>query len=77
MLIVFLGYDNFNYLKVYGKGALDGREPLYVSSFELHVHEPKLTTQLSIIPILPGDEWNSNTPKRYWRSGRQLLPGCD
>ncbi|KAF5228687.1 hypothetical protein FAUST_10917 [Fusarium austroamericanum] len=25
-------YDNFNYLKVYGKGALDGREPLYQSS---------------------------------------------
>ncbi|KAL5619805.1 hypothetical protein FOVSG1_002027 [Fusarium oxysporum f. sp. vasinfectum] len=25
-------YDNFNYLKVYGQGALDGREPLYQSS---------------------------------------------
>ncbi|KAM0489552.1 hypothetical protein ACHAP8_012462 [Fusarium lateritium] len=25
-------YDNFNYLKVYGKGALDSREPLYQSS---------------------------------------------
>lgn len=29
LLIVALeGYDNFNYLKVYGQGALDGREPL-------------------------------------------------
>ncbi|RGP76822.1 hypothetical protein FLONG3_5065 [Fusarium longipes] len=25
-------YDNFNYNKVYGEGALDGREPLYQSS---------------------------------------------
>lgn len=47
-----IGYDNFNYLKVYGEGALDGREPLYVFS--------------SVIPA-QANSVAINRPRSTWR----------
>lgn len=63
------GYDNFNYLKVYGQGALDGREPLYVSHLHSQLYEARLMTKLPIVSVLPRDERKSNIPERHWRHG--------